>query len=58
MNIFRPTSTRAEARTKMNKPNVSITTILNTAGWKNDKTFAKYYNKKIVDKDVSIKNLL
>lgn len=58
MNIFTPHSTRAAATTKMNKTNVSITTILNTAGWKNDKTFAKYYNKKIVDKDVSIKNLL
>ena len=55
---FSPHSTRSAASSKMKKANVSLTTIINTAGWKNHKTFAKYYHKKIVSQAVSVENLL
>jgi integrase len=58
LNIFTPHSTRAAAVSKLKKANVSITTIVNTAGWRNTKTFAKFYDKKIVHNEVSVQNLL
>ena len=44
---FKPHSTRAAASSKVNLTGVPLQDILDTAGWANAKTFAKYYNKHI-----------
>lgn len=42
---FKPHSTRAAATSAANKHGVPVSQILQTAGWSNEKTFRKYYNK-------------
>ena len=45
--VFSPHSVRAASVSAAKASQVPISTILDTAGWSNAKTFAKYYNKKI-----------
>ena len=47
--IFSPHSTRAASSSKV-ATKLPIATILTTAGWSRESTFAKYYNKKVDDK--------
>ncbi len=42
---FKPHSTRAAAASAADKLGVPVPLILKTAGWANEKTFQKYYNK-------------
>ena len=58
MKMFTPHSTRAASSSKMSKTSVSLSTIVNTAGWKRSNTFAKFYKKKITSTEVSVENLL
>jgi integrase len=57
MNIFTPHSTRSASTSAMRKANVPLSTILKTAGWSSEKTFAKYYHKKIVTEGVTLDQL-
>ena len=52
MTIFSPHSTRSAATTKANSGNIPLMTILKTAGWSRDSTFAKYYNKPFISEGV------
>ena len=45
VSIFTPHSTRAAATTGAKLMNVPIATIIKTAGWSNETTFSKYYDK-------------
>ena len=45
MSIFTPHSTRVAASSAASKASVPLHTILKTAGWSRESTFAKYYNK-------------
>ena len=47
MNIFTPHSTRSASTSTAMAANVPISTILKTAGWSRQCTFAKFYNKPI-----------
>ena len=47
MSIFTPHSTRAASTSCAKKQAVPLDTILKTAGWTHEKTFAKHYNKHI-----------
>jgi len=58
MSIFTPHSVRSAATSAMKKARVPLSTILATAGWSSEKTFAKYYNKDIIQKEVSVKQYL
>ena len=49
--LFKSHSTRAASTSAAKKANVNIDQIMKTAGWKNASTFAKFYNKTIVDND-------
>ena len=58
VNIFSPHSTRAASTSKANlSGTVRLGTILKAAGWKNARTFAKFYNKPIVDEGWSASSL-
>ena len=43
--IFKPHSTRAAAKSAAQRQGVTLTNILRVAGWSNETTFAKFYNK-------------
>ena len=47
MSIFKPCSTRSAAASKASLK-LQTGTILKTIGWSNEKTFARFYKKKIV----------
>ena len=47
-NRFKPHSTRAAAVSKAGKGDVPITEIMTKAGWTNERTFQKYYNKPLI----------
>lgn len=49
--IFKAHSVRAAATSKANMNSVPIGDILRKAGWSSEKTFAKFYNKEIVQDD-------
>ena len=49
--IFKAHSTRSAAVSKAKAQFVPISDIMTTAGWSNNCTFAKYYNKSIVKND-------
>ena len=49
---YKAHSTRAASTSAAAKGNVPLDTILRTAGWTNATTFAKYYNKQIIDSNV------
>ena len=48
-NIFKPHSTRAASTSAALKANVNLAHILKTAGWSNASTFAKFYNKPVLE---------
>ena len=50
MAIFTPHSTRSASTSAAKVSNVHMQTILKTAGWSNDCTFAKCYDKQIPDR--------
>ena len=50
LKIFTSHSLRSAATSAASRAGVSIQTILQTAGWSNDSTFRKYYNKTVNDK--------
>ena len=52
LTIFTPHSTRSASTTKAKAANIPLSTILKTAGWSRESTFAKYYNKQISDEEV------
>ena len=52
LTIFTPHSTRSASTTKAKTANIPLSTILKTAGWSRESTFAKYYNKQISDEGV------
>ena len=43
--MFKPHSTRAAATSAAQRKGVTLADILNVAGWSNETTFAKFYNK-------------
>ncbi|XP_069121449.1 uncharacterized protein [Argopecten irradians] len=47
MTIFTPHSTRAASASAAFRANVPVQTILNTAGWSKESTFAKFYLKPV-----------
>ena len=49
--IFGAHSTRAAATSKAKQLSVPIADIMKKAGWSRKSTFAKFYDKKIVDSD-------
>ena len=58
MNIFTPHSTRSAVGSARRRTHVPIQTILDTAGWSSQRTFANYYNKKIMQREASVQQLL
>lgn len=49
ISVFTPHSTRSAAMSAASRSNVPLATILKTAGWSSESTFAKFYNKPIQD---------
>ena len=49
VNIFKPHSTRSASTSKAKLSDVPLADILDKAGWKSESTFAKFYDKKIVE---------
>ena len=45
--VFKPHSTRGAATSAAKAANVPIQEIMNTAGWRSDSTFAKFYDRPI-----------
>ena len=45
--LFKPHSTRAASTSAAKLNNVDIDTIMDTAGWSNANTFAKFYDRQI-----------
>ena len=50
VNIFKPHSTRSASTSVAAQAEQSLHEILKVAGWKSDCTFAKYYNKTIIER--------
>lgn len=56
---FKPHSIRSAAVSKANTANVPVSEILSRAGWKNEQTFQKFYNKPIAKTSLGfVKGLL
>ena len=51
MSCFSPHSTHSASCSAVVKGNVSIDTVLRTAGWKPDNVFRKFYNRPVVNDD-------
>ena len=49
--VYGPYSTRAASASKAAASNLHINDIMKTAGWSRQSTFARFYNKEIVNKD-------
>ena len=49
VNIFKPHSTRSASTSKAKLSDVPLAAILCKVGWKSESTFAKFYDKKIVE---------
>ena len=58
VSMFTPHSIRAASTSAACRYAVPMDTILNTAGWKNDCTFRKYYNKPLKVSDTTVGNSL
>ena len=58
VSYFKPHSTRAASASAAEKLGVPIAEILKTAGWSNERTFMKFYNKPLVAKRCMTQNLL
>ena len=48
---FKPHSTRAASTSAASNASVSLEDILHTTGWSSESTFAKFYNKPIVEEN-------
>ena len=57
LSIFSPYSTRSAATSKVSGK-VQLGTILRTVGWSNEKTYARFYKKPIVDQGAFAKAVL
>ncbi len=55
---FKPHSTRAASVSAADKLGVPIAEIIKTAGWSNETTFRKYYNKPLASKQCMAQTLL
>ena len=49
VNIFKPHSTRSASTSKAKMSDAPLADILDKAGWKSESTFAKFYDKMIVE---------
>ena len=49
MTLFKPNSARSASTSAAACLGVNMQTIMKTAGWANTETFAKFYNKPVVD---------
>ena len=49
VNIFKPHSTKSASTSKAKLSDVPIADILDKAGWKSESTFAKFYDKTIME---------
>ena len=58
ISIYKAHSTRAASTSSALKMNVPIDTILKAAGWTNDCTFKKFYNKPVVDDELFARTIL
>ena len=47
--VFKPHSTRGAATSTAKAANVPIHEIMNTAGWRSDSTFAKFYDRPVTN---------
>ena len=57
VNIFKPHSTMSASTSKAKMSDVPLADILDKAGWKSESTFAKFYDKKIVEDTLANKVL-
>ena len=55
---FTPHSSRSAVVSKANLRGVPIKEILSKAGWSNQSTFTKFYNKKVIKEDTFDKTVL
>jgi len=46
--VFKPHSTRGAATSAAKASNVPVQVIMNTAGWRSDSTFAKFYDRPVL----------
>ena len=58
LSIFKAHSTRSASTSAALASNVPLATILKTAGWSQDSTFRKFYNKPIVRNTTFAQNIL
>ena len=58
ISIYKAHSTRAASTSSALKMNVPIDTILKAAGWTNDYTFKKFYNKPVVDDELFARTII
>ena len=56
--IFKPHSTRSAATSKAKRACVSLTDILKHAGWSNQRTFDRFYNKPVVKDSIFADSVL
>ena len=57
INLYTAHSNRSATTSKCNASNIPLTEIMKKAGWSNARTFAKHYNKIIID-DVNLMQIL
>ena len=55
---YKAHSTRAAATSFAYEKGVPLKDIIKTAGWSNEKTFAKYYNKPIISSETLLQNVI
>ena len=46
--VFKPHSTRGASTSAAKALNVPVQVIMNTAGWRSDSTFAKFYDRPVL----------
>ena len=52
-NMFRPHSTRAASCSKVNAKSVPVMSIMQAAGWSSENTFRRFYNKPVIEDDLT-----
>ena len=53
VNMFKPHSTRAALCSKANAKSVPVESIMKAAGWSSENTFRRFYNKPIIEGDLT-----
>ena len=53
VNMFKPHSTRAASCSKANAKSVPVESIMKAAGWSSENTFRRFYNKPIIEGDLT-----